>query len=433
MARLLFLALAIGCTGALAQPANLAGDYTCHAYCPAGGEGGRTRIEQQGTTLVFINEGGNRARGAFLDASSVIANDWGGLRATIHGGGQELHWANRTVWRRTAAPVAQTGRSYTSLPRTSEQSHAQPATGVLDMLTIPNDKPVKVTSNIVLERGRWYVLEATGVVSDWGDKKDGVDAVWCYAEWRCGKTGEAWQQLRIDDKGMSELNGSGITYNPQHVYRVRIQGQGKPIVVYASDAQNSWSDNSGAFTLRIYGDGAGAVAATGVVDMLTIPNDRPVKITSNVMLERGRWYVLEATGVITDWSNVKDGVDAVWCYAEWRCGKAGEHWQQLRIDDKGMSDLNGSAIPYNAQHVYRVRIQGQGKPIVAYASDAQNSWSDNAGSFTLRIYAEGGVAAGPETTGRSYTSQPRSQPASGNRLQDALKKGMQDAVKGMLK
>jgi hypothetical protein len=174
-------------------------------------------------------------------------------------------------------------------------------------------------------------------------------------------------------------------------------------------------------------------APGGVIDMLTIPNDKPLKVTSNVVLERGRWYVLEASGVITDWSDKKDGVDAVWCYAEWRCGKNGEAWNQLRIDDKGMSDLHGSTIPYNPQHVYRVRVQGQGKPLVAYASDAQNSWSDNAGSFTLRIYAEGGVAAGPETTGRSYTSQPRAQPASGNKFQDALKKGMQDAVKGMLK
>src|SRR5437879_4941641 len=83
----------------------------------------------------------------------------------------------------------------------------------------------------------------TNVISDWSDHKDGIDAGWCYAEWRCGKTGEAWQQLRIDDKGMSDHNGSMLAYNPQHVYRVRIQGQGRPIVAYASDAQNSWSDN----------------------------------------------------------------------------------------------------------------------------------------------------------------------------------------------
>ena len=72
-------------------------------------------------------------------------------------------------------------------------------------------------------------------------------------------------------------------------------------------------------------------------------------------------------GVITDWSDHKDGVDAVWCYAEWRCGKNGEAWNQLRVDDKGLNDINGSALPYNPQHVYRVRIQGQGKPIVSPA------------------------------------------------------------------
>lgn len=174
----------------------------------------------------------------------------------------------------------------------------------------------------------------------------------------------------------------------------------------------------------------------GMLDMLTIPNDRPVKVTSSVTLERGRWYVIEASGIITDWSDHKDGIDPVWCYAEWRCGKNGEHWQQLRIDDKGLSDHAGSTIPYNPQHVYRVRIQGQGRPLVAYASDAQNSWSDNAGAFTLRIYAEGGGGLQPfATPGRSYTSQPQAQPAASSRdqLKDALKKGMQDALKGMLK
>jgi hypothetical protein len=176
-----------------------------------------------------------------------------------------------------------------------------------------------------------------------------------------------------------------------------------------------------------------AAAPTGVLDTLTIPNDKPVKVTSNIVLQRGQWYVLEGAGVVSDWSDHKDGVDPVWCYAEWRCGKAGEAWQQLRIDDKGMAELHGSTIPYNPQHVYRVRIQGQGRPIVAYASDAQNSAGDNFGAFTLRIYAEGGVATGPEAIGRSYTSQPRAQPTSGTNLQDALKKGMQDALKGMLK
>src|SRR5437763_941979 len=240
MARFLFLALAF-CASAFAQAPNLAGDYTCHAYCPAGGEGARSRIEQNGNALVFVNEGGNRSSGAFVDAATVVASDWGFLRATVKG--EDLLRANRTVWRKVRP--------------------APSAGGVIDSLTIPNDKPVKVTSRIVLEKGKWYTLEASGVSSDWSDHRDGVDAVWCYAEWRCGKNGEAWQQLRIDDKGMSELNGATISFNPQHVYRVRVKGEGKPIVVYASDAQGSWSDNSGAFTLRIYGEGLGTIAETG--------------------------------------------------------------------------------------------------------------------------------------------------------------------------
>jgi hypothetical protein len=119
-----------------------------------------------------------------------------------------------------------------------------------ETLTIPNDKPVKVKT-AALEKGRWYLIEASGVFSDWGDHKDGVDAVWCYAEWRCGKEGQAWNQLRIDDKGMMDIAGKTIPYNSQHTYQIRYQGQGRPIEIYCSDAQNSWQDNSGAITVKI--------------------------------------------------------------------------------------------------------------------------------------------------------------------------------------
>lgn len=127
----------------------------------------------------------------------------------------------------------------------------KPGAAAGETLVIPNDKPVKGKSATVLERGRWYVIEASGVISDWSDKKDGVDAVWCYAEWRCGKDGQVWSQLRIDDRGLPEIAGTPIPYNPQHTYQVRLQGQGKPVEIYCSDAQGSWSDNSGAFTVRI--------------------------------------------------------------------------------------------------------------------------------------------------------------------------------------
>jgi hypothetical protein len=80
---------------------NIAGAYTCQVYCAAGGEGAVARIEQQGNALLFINEKGGRSSGSFVGVSTVVANDWGGLRATVHQGGEELRWANGTVWRRS--------------------------------------------------------------------------------------------------------------------------------------------------------------------------------------------------------------------------------------------------------------------------------------------------------------------------------------------
>ena len=125
-----------------------------------------------------------------------------------------------------------------------------------------------------------------------------------------------------------------------------------------------------------------------LLETLIIPNDKPVKITSTTVLENGRWYIIEASGVISDWSHVQEGVDAVWCYAEWRCGKEGQLWNQLRIDDKGMPDIAGKSIPYNPQHVYQVRYLGKGKRVEFYCSDAQGSWQDNSGSFTVKIFQE---------------------------------------------
>jgi hypothetical protein len=71
--------------------------------------GGTWRINNQPTTisqtanggLLFINEGGARSAGRFLDATTVIATDWvGGLRGKLEDGGNTIRWANGTVWSR---------------------------------------------------------------------------------------------------------------------------------------------------------------------------------------------------------------------------------------------------------------------------------------------------------------------------------------------
>ena len=52
--------------------------------------------------LLFINEGGARSAGRFIDANTVIASDWvGGLRGTLEDGGNTIRWANGTVWFRS--------------------------------------------------------------------------------------------------------------------------------------------------------------------------------------------------------------------------------------------------------------------------------------------------------------------------------------------
>ena len=150
--------------------------------------------------------------------------------------------------------------------------------------------------------------------------------------------------------------------------------------------------------------GAPAPSQAGLLETLEVPNTKPVKVLSRTVLEAGREYIVEASGTFDDWGNTPHGVDAVWCFAEWRCGKKGEVWDQLRINDKGMTELAGQSIPYNPNHVYQVRIKGQGKPAELYMSDAQGSWTDNLGGTTVRIYAAGTPGA---PTGQSFTAQPR--------------------------
>lgn len=79
---------------------NLTGSYTCLVSCGAGGIGNEARIEQSGDLITFINEGGGKATGRFVERNTVVAVEWGNLRAIVSGDAQELRWANGTIWRR---------------------------------------------------------------------------------------------------------------------------------------------------------------------------------------------------------------------------------------------------------------------------------------------------------------------------------------------
>jgi hypothetical protein len=108
-----------------------------------------------------------------------------------------------------------------------------------------------------LEAGRTYILEASGTFSAWDTNTDRIDAVWCYTVEFC-PTAQAWDQLQVDGQGLSAYsaaNGgpSPLPYDPSHVYRVYVMGQGRPIQLVTADGlRGSGGDNSGGFTVRIY-------------------------------------------------------------------------------------------------------------------------------------------------------------------------------------
>src|SRR3989442_10140550 len=169
MARFLFhaLAFALALTGsAIAQQPDLTGRWSAN-------DGGTYCIRQLGNELWWYGQGsdggnnwsnvlhatlqGNRAVGRWADVPH------GG----IHGAGEmelQVVSPNRLVATRKTGGFG--GTEWTRQGAPAASAPAAPAGGT-DMLTIPNDRPVKGTSNIVLQRGRWDGLEATGVITHW--------------------------------------------------------------------------------------------------------------------------------------------------------------------------------------------------------------------------------------------------------------------------
>jgi len=127
-----------------------------------------------------------------------------------------------------------------------------PGVIAFDSVTVPADKPDPVYTQ-QLEKEKYYELEVSGVFSVWDDHTDGVDAYYCYGEWRCPNGPEAWKQLLVNDIPMADLDNSNTIakYNPQHIYRASIMGQGKPLKLQISDASWSSQGNQGSLEVKI--------------------------------------------------------------------------------------------------------------------------------------------------------------------------------------
>lgn len=123
------------------------------------------------------------------------------------------------------------------------------------------------------------------------------------------------------------------------------------------------------------------------VESVVVPADLPLRVPIQP-LKVGQDYVLEASGVITVWEHVEDGVDAVYCYAPWRVKNPPEVWFPLAEESGPFAKLGGGPhLEYDPSHVYRVRVTGQGGPLVFRVGDAvdNNSYSSNRGEFIVRV------------------------------------------------
>lgn len=126
--------------------------------------------------------------------------------------------------------------------------------GPLEVLTVRADTPDSTTTKTVLESGKGYIIEASGEFSAWGGEPHGVDPVWCYRPGKCDDM-KFWDHLKINGKGLAAIAGGkeALPYNSQHTYRIRYQGEGKPLEMWIKDAkQGSHKNNTGGFRVKVF-------------------------------------------------------------------------------------------------------------------------------------------------------------------------------------
>lgn len=57
------------------------------------------KITQDGTTLTFVNENGDKSNGLIKDKTTVVATDWeGGLEGVLVDDATRINWKNGTWW-----------------------------------------------------------------------------------------------------------------------------------------------------------------------------------------------------------------------------------------------------------------------------------------------------------------------------------------------
>ena len=112
---------------------------------------------------------------------------------------------------------------------------------------------------VFLDKDTPYIVVGEGTCSLWDNPPtpDGVDSVFCYAQWRIGDTPQVWGQLELSDPSihLSDLiaqnTGNPAVYNPSHVYEAVVIGEGKTLKARVFDG-GGYSDNHGELRISVY-------------------------------------------------------------------------------------------------------------------------------------------------------------------------------------
>ncbi|MBN1323462.1 MAG: hypothetical protein JW986_05610 [Methanotrichaceae archaeon] len=150
-----------------------------------------------------------------------------------------------------------------------------------------------------------------------------------------------------------------------------------------------WTRDEGAKAYPWDREPAGSLEGALQIETIRVPADQPEPVYTSAILEVGRYYIIQASGEYSCWSDQTDGVDAYYCYAPWRVGSVPEAWKQLLIDDVPMYDIaseNFDPIEYNPDHVYKTTLIGKGDRLKLQISDATWSHEDNSGALDVKIY-----------------------------------------------
>lgn len=123
-----------------------------------------------------------------------------------------------------------------------------------------------------------------------------------------------------------------------------------------------------------------------LLDEMTVSALESQPITSKLVLERGKDYIIEARGSYSCGDGLPACIDAAWCYAP-RC-KRSDPWGELMIDGVSFHTAAGNTVPYRDDHIYRITYRGKGKQVSLGIYDAVvlNSYADNTGGLSVRIY-----------------------------------------------